>query len=193
MKKTNKTILLMAVVAALMFLAASCGATEDEMYTAKDFLFIKVDIDMTWISFGVLCMYLAVYWIGRFLVMREIREDYPSISYSEAEDYIMEYADSEWDKAKAENNRVVEFFWMGLRCGPFFCRVTPVMMVYSWFFDFVHLPYWIFTVLTCLALRFVPRWLGVDLSRFYNKWIVIWSIFCFVVLVTSLIVNKGGA
>jgi hypothetical protein len=193
MKKTNKTILLMAVAAILMIIAASCGAAEEDMYSAKDFLFIKVDVDSTWISFALLCMLLAGYWFCRFHIMKELKEEDPSITYWEAEDYIMDIASSNLYEEREGKGDIETFIWGSLRIGPFLCRVTPVMMVYSWFFDRWHLPYWIFTVLTCLALRFVPKWLGLDLSRFYSKWIVIWSIFSFVVLVTALIVNKGGA
>ena len=190
MKKTNKTILLMAVAAILMIIAASCGAAEEDMYSAKDFLFIKVDTGATETCFIILCVLLAGYWISRCLIMKELKEEDPSITYWEAEDYIMDIANLNLSEKKEENGNVGAFLWGSLRMGPFFCRVTPVMMVYSWFFDKMHLPYWIFTVLTCLALRFVPRWLGLDLSRFYSIWIVIWSIFSLVVLVTMLIVNK---
>ena len=191
MKKSKKTILLMAVAAILMIIAASCGAAEEDMYSAKDFLFIKVDTTSTAFGFGFLCMLLAGYWIGRSIVMKELRRKDPSISYVEAEDLILNIASSRADEADANEEKFNSVIWGGLWMGPFFCRVTPVMMVYSWFFDRWHLNYWIFTVLTCLALRFIPKWLGLDLRRFYSKWIVIWSVFSLVVFVTVLIVNKG--
>ena len=191
MEKTKKTILLMAVAAILMIIAASCGAAEKDMYSARDFLFIKVDTQSTAIGFGFLCVILAGYWIGRSTVMKELRRKDPSISYVEAEDLILNIASSRSDEADANEEKFNSIIWGGLWMGPFFCRVTPVMMVYSWFFDRWHLTYWIFTVLTCLALRFIPKWLGLDLRHFYSKWIVIWSIFSLVVLVTVLIVNKG--
>ena len=195
MKKTHKTILLMAIGAVLMFMAVSCGVNEEasEGYSAKDFLFISIDPDVTWFSFGMLSACVGFYWFARYLVMRDLREEDPSISYLEAEDYIMHYADSEIDKMEEEKNEstIARFFIYSLRGFPYLCRVTPVMMFYSWFFYWDNLPYWIFTVLTCLAIRFVPRWLGLDLSRFYNKWIVNWSIFSLVVFVIALIVvNK---
>ena len=67
MKKTHKTILLMAMGAVLMFMAVSCGVNEEasEGYSAKDFLFISIDPDVTWFSFGMLSACVGFYWFAR--------------------------------------------------------------------------------------------------------------------------------
>ena len=63
MKKTNKTILLMAIVAALMFLAVSCGVTKDTtVYDEGKFLFINIDKESTQTLFLWSAIVVAIYW-----------------------------------------------------------------------------------------------------------------------------------
>ena len=61
---------------------------------------------------------------------------------------------------------------------PFVCAVSPILIVYSWLIHTRGILYWLLCIATYLAFRFVPKWLGIDMTKFLGIWTQVWLMLC---------------
>ena len=181
MRQKHLNLLLFMLIAACAVFAVSCGFYPDTFTREPDkFLFLEIDKGATLLLLAIAGALLIGYWWERI----EFLKKNPNLSYDQL--YLLAYkqislvdvveyfntAETD-DKSLATAEAVVYF-------AHFEARLVPVMILWSRFIDpwgrgFL---YWLFVILTCLALRYGPEMLGINMLGFRKKWIVIWSIIC---------------
>lgn len=183
MKKTHKTILLMAIGAVLMFMAVSCGVTKDTtVYDEGKFLFINIDKESTQTLFLWSAIVVAIYWFFRIIESKGLKDeirvlegrDESSITFEEVGNKLLETADIVMDSDKA--NDTVRGFYVIVRIAPALSLIFPILAFWSWIIHSRGVLYWVFCVVSFLAIWFLPKWLGFDNSKIVNLWFYLWSI-----------------
>ena len=189
MKKNYRFYLLLGIFAAFMLLMASCGVNEDSFDSdTVEILFLKIDKEQTLAGSTLVLSLLILYWVFRGLLMRRLRKEYPDIKYGEE---VKEYLKNMWrsdDDQNAENGDsgggrlTKQSIAASILVGPFVCRVSPVFFIYSWFLNCWSVIFWVLTILTCLVIEYIRRF--IDDSSIEQIWIVIWSI---IMLITTIL------
>ena len=181
MRQKHLNLLLFMLIAACAVFAVSCGFYPDTFTREPDkFLFLEIDKGATIWLLAFAGILLIIYWWERI----EFLKKNPNLSYDQL--YLLaykqislvdvvEYINTAETNDKALANAVAVVYY-----GHVEARVVPVMILWSRFIDpwgrgFL---YWLFVILTCLALRYGTEMLGINMLGFRKIWIVIWSIIC---------------
>ena len=163
------------MIAACALLFVSCGVSSNNLnFNTGNFLFIEFDKDTTGSFFLVIIAILAIYWILRIRYTTRLHCSYDQLIDITIHKSENSNTNDESDEWKTVGGTVA--------VGHFVARITPIAMFWSWFIDIGarEYLYWFVVILTSLAVRYIPEWLGFNMWGFRKAWIVIWSIICLV-------------